>query len=560
MVFDYACSPRSTTAAVALGRLHASEATPAAVARRRSVAQASKPAVMVTPATLAALIPAAARAAAPQGASQRRRRSSAYSQEFSLLKGLHGAFTAGGAARIRRGSAEASVLEALSAELRRAGLAPNEDASDDDVDVDALEESRLRNPGGGVLATPVDGRAILTVIFSRTFNRVASVAFDGTTRVFDPCTGELALTFCADHAPAASGGGGGGAGGNRGDESVLRPAPGCAADTVVLLTSATLDPRERRLLTACIYGTVKIWNLSNGVLMRVLPPVASGCELTAVHFQGARGLYLPIVGGTTAGTLCFWHDADEDEEEEDDPTAASDDDDGGAAARFARLSSRGGARPPRIDEAEDKVGDALMRAHVRVGVSGRTRVTLNSAMSPAARLAKSRGPGSTAAWAALRASGGASLALALQGGADIAAEADEMVASAAQALAEGAGSPRRRLGFTVTRPLTETRAARMRPQTSQSPRARSVRFGATGSPPRRGTELPQSVVQVGARLEWARPRPSAPPPHSYLPPHSQDIIRAPTTQALAAWSSGRYQSRETRLIMKRCAAPTAPLA
>jgi len=34
------------------------------------------------------------------------------------------------------------------------------------------------------------------------------------------------------------------------------------------ITSATLDSSKRRLITACVSGTIKMWNFSNGAMLQ----------------------------------------------------------------------------------------------------------------------------------------------------------------------------------------------------------------------------------------------------------------------------------------------------
>jgi hypothetical protein len=57
-----------------------------------------------------------------------------------------------------------------------------------------------------------------------------------------------------------------------------------------------------------VFGSVRIWNLSNGMLLRNFIPVPGPCEITSVAYHPGESLILPVIAGTNTGKLALWKD------------------------------------------------------------------------------------------------------------------------------------------------------------------------------------------------------------------------------------------------------------
>jgi WD40 repeat protein len=119
---------------------------------------------------------------------------------------------------------------------------------------------------------PAHSNLILNVCFSRVFKLLLSVGVDETVRLWDITTGKNVFTFSAHHS-----------------------AP---------LTTASLDHRGKRILTASTNGEVRVWNFNNGACMHEFEPV---------HREITQLLYLPlsqntVVGATAGRWLMRWPD------------------------------------------------------------------------------------------------------------------------------------------------------------------------------------------------------------------------------------------------------------
>ncbi|KAA0176085.1 hypothetical protein FNF27_02475 [Cafeteria roenbergensis] len=156
-----------------------------------------------------------------------------------------------------------------------------------------------------------DADAVLCALFSQTFGVVVTVRFGGRVATWDVRTGEVRATFRVSHRLIAATGAMGGDDGeapSAGTGRSLRLGATFRPPDIEL-TAATLDAHGRRLLTGGIDGSVRMWSIANGDLVRSLPPLAS--EVTAVTFHSAVGLTRPVVAGAWAGEVAFWRDAGE---------------------------------------------------------------------------------------------------------------------------------------------------------------------------------------------------------------------------------------------------------
>jgi len=156
-----------------------------------------------------------------------------------------------------------------------------------------------------------DADAVLCALYSDSFGVVVTVRFGGRVATWDVRTGEVRATFRVSHRNIAATGAMGGDDGtatSAGTGRVLRLGT-TFKPADIELTAASLDAHGRRLLTGGIDGSVRMWSIANGDLVRSLPPVSS--EVTAVTFHTAVGLTRPVVAGAWAGEVAFWRDAGE---------------------------------------------------------------------------------------------------------------------------------------------------------------------------------------------------------------------------------------------------------
>lgn len=166
--------------------------------------------------------------------------------------------------------------------------------------------------------------------------------------------------------------------------AVTIPAMAAYTDPLLHIYRSLLSPLPRRVsavLRTTVTGTLLVLRHERGFLPGANPPrsykqgvllqrrpyvrLAARCERLQAHgrpLSGRARPLLPIVGGTMAGTLCYWHDANEGRGGggRRRGSAGNDDDDGRAAARFARrqVSDAGGGILTTLDTTTGTINPA----------------------------------------------------------------------------------------------------------------------------------------------------------------------------------------------------------
>lgn len=204
----------------------------------------------------------------------------------------------------------------------------------------------------------------MAVLYAKRFNLVVAVKSNGRVVVWDVRSGTVQLTFRAHHGRVAKDA-------TRLISKTDANGLGGSAD----LSAASLDAAGRRLVTASITGTVRLWNITNGALVRSLVP--HNHELSCVAFHPAPSVSSPIVAGAWNGTLLWWVDDGSLNEDvsSDDEAGTSGAGQGGSLSRWsageAGAGPRAGGRRKKINkylryrnenEDEDAAVDALTAA------------------------------------------------------------------------------------------------------------------------------------------------------------------------------------------------------
>lgn len=162
----------------------------------------------------------------------------------------------------------------------------------------------------------------MAVLFAAEFERVVGVKSNGRVVVWDIRTGAVLLTFRAHHGRVS-----------KDSTKLVSKQEASGSGGLGDLSAASLDGAGRRLVTSSITGTVRLWNVTNGALVRSLVP--HGHELSCVAFHASGQVNSPIVAGAWDGTLLWWEDDGELNED-----VSSDEGESKAPARRPRGSRR----------------------------------------------------------------------------------------------------------------------------------------------------------------------------------------------------------------------------
>jgi WD40 repeat protein len=160
--------------------------------------------------------------------------------------------------------------------------------------------------------------AILAALYSSAFGVIITVRYGGRVATWDVRTGEVRATFRVSHSKQATELQEKGS-----DASGAKPARLGASFTSppVELTCAALDAHGRRLITGGIDGTVRMWSISNGDLVRSVESIDA--EITCLAYHRAVGLTRSVVAGAWNGLVAFWRDAAVDPAEKGGSDAVS---------------------------------------------------------------------------------------------------------------------------------------------------------------------------------------------------------------------------------------------